>query len=227
MAACYFLPPFSDYPFLKKLFAYGGYQGPDFQKALAKILPQPETEIVKRSDRMKGFAALPRCWLVERTFAWLTRCRRLAKDWENLNCNALAFLRLASLASCFENFVIPPDVFATDSEGMAILSLSGQDYSGQGGDSSGSSIKAQIFGMNDNAPVITTAASQSVAENHDVRCRADLDGCRHGWHQPSDILDHGRHRRGAVRHRRRQSGVQDRPELRNRPAQLSGRGFGL
>ena len=34
---------------------------------------------------------------VERTIAWLNRCRRLAKDWENLNCKALAFLRLASI----------------------------------------------------------------------------------------------------------------------------------
>jgi transposase len=85
------------YPLLKKLFADGGYQWPDFQKALAKILPQLETEIVKRSDRTKGFVVLPRRWVVERTFAWLNRCRRLAKDWENLNRNALAFLRLASI----------------------------------------------------------------------------------------------------------------------------------
>src|SRR5262245_42330564 len=99
------------YPFLKKLFADGGYQGPDFQKALARILPQLETEIVKRSDRTKGFVVLPRRWIVERTFAWLNRCRRLAKDWENLNRNALAFLRLASIRLCSENFVIPPDVF--------------------------------------------------------------------------------------------------------------------
>jgi transposase len=88
---------FGMYPFLKKLFADGGYQGPDFQKALAMILPQLETEIVKRSDRTKGFVVLPRRWVVERTFAWLNRCRRLAKDWENLNRNALAFLRLASI----------------------------------------------------------------------------------------------------------------------------------
>src|SRR5207249_11780622 len=49
---------FGMYPFLKKLFAGGGYQGPDFQKALAKILPQLETEIVKRSNRTKGFVVL-------------------------------------------------------------------------------------------------------------------------------------------------------------------------
>jgi len=85
------------YPFLKKLFADGGYQGPVFQKALAKILPQLETEIVKRSDQVKGFVVMPKRWIVERTIAWLNRCRRLAKDWENLNRKGLAFLRLASI----------------------------------------------------------------------------------------------------------------------------------
>lgn len=88
---------FGMYPFLKKLFADGGYQGQEFQKALTKILPHLETEIVKRSDHAKGFAVLPRRWVVERTIAWLNRCRRLAKDWENLNRKALAFLRLASI----------------------------------------------------------------------------------------------------------------------------------
>jgi len=88
---------FGMFPFLKKLFADGGYQGPQFQKALARILPQLKTEIIKRSDRAKGFEILPRRWVVERTFAWLNRCRRLAKDWENLTRNALAILRLASV----------------------------------------------------------------------------------------------------------------------------------
>ena len=88
---------FGMYPFLKKLFADAGYQGPKFQKPLAKILPYLQTEIVKRSDQTTGFVVLPRRWIVERTIAWLNRCRRLAKDWENLNRNALAFLRLASI----------------------------------------------------------------------------------------------------------------------------------
>ncbi len=88
---------FGLFPYLKKLFADGAYEGPIFQTALAAILPQLKTEIVKRSNHIKGFVALPRRWIVERTIAWLNRCRRLAKDWENLNRTALAFLKLASI----------------------------------------------------------------------------------------------------------------------------------
>jgi len=88
---------FARYPFLMKLYADAGYQGPQFQRALKKVLKRVGLEIVKRSDQAKGFVVLPKRWIVERTFAWLGRCRRLAKDWENLNCKALAFLRLASI----------------------------------------------------------------------------------------------------------------------------------
>ena len=56
-------------------------------------------EIVKRSDQAQAFVVLPRRWVVERTFAWLGRCRRLAKDWECLNSKALAFLRSPPSAS--------------------------------------------------------------------------------------------------------------------------------
>jgi len=82
---------------LQKLFADTSYQGPVFRKAAAKLLPHVKIEIVKRSGQVKGFELLPRRWVVERTIGWLNRCRRLAKDWENLNRNALAFLRLASI----------------------------------------------------------------------------------------------------------------------------------
>jgi transposase len=85
------------YPFLKKLFADAAYQGPGFDKTLAKVLPHLETEIVRRPDHANGFVVLPKRWIVERTIAWLNRCRRLAKDWENLNRKALAFLCLASI----------------------------------------------------------------------------------------------------------------------------------
>jgi transposase len=57
---------------------------------------QINLEIVKRSDVGK-FVVLPKRWLVERTIGWLNRCRRLEKDWECLNRNALAFLRSASI----------------------------------------------------------------------------------------------------------------------------------
>jgi len=85
------------FPFIRTLFADGGYQGPQFCKALAAVMPQLVVDIVKRSDAVKGFAVLPRRWVVERTFAWLNRCRRLAKDFENLNRIALAFIKLASI----------------------------------------------------------------------------------------------------------------------------------
>ena len=88
---------FGMFPFLLKLYADGGYQGAEFQQAVAKILRRVNIEIVKRSDQAKGFVVLPKRWIVERTLAWLNRCRRLAKDWENLNRKALAFLRLASI----------------------------------------------------------------------------------------------------------------------------------
>jgi len=88
---------FGLFPFLKKLFADGGYQGPQFEQAVTKILPEPHVEIVKRSDQAKGFKILPKRWVVERTFAWLSRCRRLAKDFENLTRIALAFVKLASI----------------------------------------------------------------------------------------------------------------------------------
>ena len=53
-------------------------------------------EVVKRSDAVKGFVVLPKRWVVEHTFAWFNRCRRLSKDWECLNRKGLAFLRVAS-----------------------------------------------------------------------------------------------------------------------------------
>ena len=88
---------FGMFPFLRKLYADGGYQGPVFRTGLKRVLRQVEVQIVKRSDAAKGFLVLPKRWIVERSIAWLNRCRRLAKDWENLNRMALAFLRLASI----------------------------------------------------------------------------------------------------------------------------------
>ena len=88
---------FGMFPFLLKLYADGGYQGPLFRTAVKKVMKQVNVEIVKRSDTAKGFVLLPKRWVVERTFAWFGRCRRLAKDWECLNRKGRAFLRLASI----------------------------------------------------------------------------------------------------------------------------------
>ena len=85
------------FPLLAKLFADGAYQGPLFHKALAKVRPQLKTEIITRSDQAKGFVVLPKRWIVERTIAWLNRCRRLAKDFENRTRTAAAFVHLASI----------------------------------------------------------------------------------------------------------------------------------
>ena len=88
---------FGQFPFLRKLFADSAYTGPIFQRAVAVVMPNLEIQIVKRSDTIKGFVVEPQRWIVERTIAWFNRCRRLAKDCENLNHNALAFLHLASI----------------------------------------------------------------------------------------------------------------------------------
>jgi transposase len=88
---------FGLYPFLLKLYADGGYQGTGFRDGLRSVLKGVNIEIVKRSDQAHRFVVLPKRWIVERTFAWLGRCRRLAKDWECLNRKALTFLKLASI----------------------------------------------------------------------------------------------------------------------------------
>ncbi len=90
---------FDVYPFLLKLYAGGGDQGPAFQAGVRRVCRS--IEIVKRSDTAKrtakGITVLPKRWSVERTIAWLKRCHRLAKDWECLTRKALTFLNLASI----------------------------------------------------------------------------------------------------------------------------------
>jgi len=88
---------FGAYPFLLKLFADAAYQGPQFAQAVAKHLPNLVVEIVKRSDKAQGFEVLPMRWVVERTLAWLNRCRRLAKDFEETIASTEAWVMLASI----------------------------------------------------------------------------------------------------------------------------------
>ena len=84
------------WPWLRHVFADGGYSGPKLREAL-KGRGGWTIEIVKRSDAAKGFEVLPRRWVVERTFAWLGRCRRLAKDWEASIASSEAWATVAHI----------------------------------------------------------------------------------------------------------------------------------
>lgn len=86
----------SAYPWLRHVFADGAYAGDKLNAAL-KRLGKWTLEIIKRTDDMAGFAVPPRRWVVERTFAWLGRNRRLAKDFETAIATAEAWLFLASV----------------------------------------------------------------------------------------------------------------------------------
>ncbi|HLY56460.1 MAG TPA: IS5 family transposase [Stellaceae bacterium] len=84
------------YPWLRHVFADGGYAGEKLAQALS-VLGRWTLEIVKRSDATKGFVVLPRRWVVERTLAWLTKNRRLANDFEATIQSAAAWLYIASV----------------------------------------------------------------------------------------------------------------------------------
>jgi putative transposase len=84
------------HPWLRHIFADGGYAG-DKLKRLLEEIGTWTIEIVKRSDTAQGFELLPRRWVVERTLAWLSRNRRLAKDFEKTIASATAWLFIASV----------------------------------------------------------------------------------------------------------------------------------
>ena len=84
------------YPLLRHIFADGGYAGPKLKEALKEI-GRWTVQIVKRSDTAQGFEVIPRRWVVERTLAWLGRCRRMAKDWEKTIASAAAWLLIAHI----------------------------------------------------------------------------------------------------------------------------------
>jgi putative transposase len=84
------------FPGVRHVFADGGYAGDKLRDAL---LPLGEftLEIIRRCDTAQGFVLLPRRWVVERTLAWLGRCRRLAKDWERTIESSTAWTVIASI----------------------------------------------------------------------------------------------------------------------------------
>jgi putative transposase len=83
------------FPRLKLIWADGGYAGQliDWAKSLGRWTVQ----IVKRSEDAVGFAVLPKRWIVERTFAWLGKYRRLSKDYETLTESSESMIRIAMI----------------------------------------------------------------------------------------------------------------------------------
>ncbi len=94
------------YPWLRYLFADAGYAG---KKLRAALVPMGRwtLQIIRRSDTAKGFELLPRRWVVERTFAWLNRCRRLAKDVEATIESATAWIFVAHIRALTRRIARP------------------------------------------------------------------------------------------------------------------------
>ena len=80
---------------VEKLFADRGYAGPKLQDAVHALGVSELIEIVPKPKGTQGFTVLPRRWVVERTFAWMGRCRRLAQDVERTLASSLAWVKLA------------------------------------------------------------------------------------------------------------------------------------
>jgi len=83
------------FPFIERIFADAGYQGPRVANAAAST-GRWNVEIVKRNELHK-FIVLPKRWIVERTLAWISRNRRLARDFERYATTVAAFIRLAMI----------------------------------------------------------------------------------------------------------------------------------
>ena len=83
------------WPFVLRIFADAGYQGPRVAAAAAKS-GSWKIELVKRNE-LHTFAVVPKRWIVERTLAWISRNRRLMRDFERYARTATAFVRLAMI----------------------------------------------------------------------------------------------------------------------------------
>ena len=85
------------FTWLRLLWVDGGYSGPVFAEWVRNLRAKLEVKVVKRSDDAKGFQVLPRRWVVERTFAWLMRHRRLVRDYETTETSAEAWAYIAMI----------------------------------------------------------------------------------------------------------------------------------
>jgi putative transposase len=93
------------FPFIERIFADAGYQGPKMAKTIAAT-GSWRIEIVKRTD-LHRFVVLPKRWIVERTFAWISRNRRLARDFERYATTVAAFVRLAMIRLMLKRLTRP------------------------------------------------------------------------------------------------------------------------
>jgi transposase len=85
------------FAWLRLMWVDGGYNGPAFAQWVRSIRPKLKTEVVQRSEDTTGFAVLPRRWVVERTFGWFMRHRRLVRDYETTGDSAKAFAYIAMI----------------------------------------------------------------------------------------------------------------------------------
>lgn len=85
------------YPFVERIFADGGYAGRLVHWAASKT--HITLEIIRRGAHTKGFEVLPRRWVVERTFAWIFKNRRLVRDYEQLTEVAETLITIAASAT--------------------------------------------------------------------------------------------------------------------------------
>jgi putative transposase len=85
------------FPCLRKIWTDGGYTGEAFETWVTDHWPKVEVEVIKRSDQAKGFVPLAQRWIVERTFGWLMRHRRLVRDYERTTSSAEAWIHLAMI----------------------------------------------------------------------------------------------------------------------------------
>ena len=74
-----------------------GYSGPEFAAWVRTIRPKLEVEVVRRCDDVKGFKVLPRRWVVEGTFGWLMKQRRLVREYETTESSAAAMVYIAMI----------------------------------------------------------------------------------------------------------------------------------
>jgi len=106
------------FPFIERIFADAGYQGPVAAKSAADT-GRWTIEIAKRTEA-HSFVVLPKHWIVERTLAWISRNRRLARDFERYARTVVAFVRLAMIRIMLRRLTRPSPSIDSGLDGSAL-----------------------------------------------------------------------------------------------------------